>query len=109
MKTKLTSTCIFDFFGLQHDCWDSRIAKAFLGLMLQYINTWKDVEPWVLESIPIPCQQSFDVCNTGENFLSEAREILKKIRVSIEFCSGRTQNTAADSFNSFDSVLIILQ
>ena len=71
------------------------------------MNTWKDVERWVLE--PIRLASPFDVSHTSENLLSEAREIMKKYEISIEFCSGTTQDTATNLFNSFDSVPVILQ
>ena len=95
-------------FGLQHDCWGSRAAKSFLGLMLQYMDTWKDVERWVLESVPLACQP-FDVSHTSENILSEAEGILKLYGIPLEYCSATTQDTASNSFNAFDPVPVILQ
>jgi len=42
-------------------------------------------------------------------FQLHARNVLKKYGIHIEFCSGTTHDTAANSFNSFDLVPIILQ
>ena len=79
-----------------------------MGLVLQYMDTWKDVERWVLESVPLACQP-FDVSHTSQNILGEAEEILKLYGIPLEYCSATTQDTASNSFNAFDPVPVILQ
>ena len=95
-------------FAIQHDCWSSRAAKAFLGLILMYINDWSDIEKWILESVPLACQP-FDVSHTFENILNESAEILKLYDIPLEYVAGTTQDTALNSFNAFNSVPVILQ
>ena len=95
-------------FGLQHDCWGSRAAKSFLGLMFQYMGPWKDLERWVLESVLHACQP-FEVSHTSENILREVVGILKLYGILLDYCSPTTRDTASNSFNAFDPVSVILQ
>jgi len=45
----------------------------------------------------------------SENTFSESREFLKKYGLSIEYCSGTTQITAANLFNLFYFLPIVLE
>jgi hypothetical protein len=72
------------------------------------MDTWKDVERWVLESVHLSCQP-FEFSHTSGNILREAEGILKLYEIPLEYCSASTQDTASNSFNAFDPVPVILQ
>jgi hypothetical protein len=96
------------FFSVQHDCWGSRSAKSFLGVVISYINTWADVEKWCLMSIPLACQP-FDKKHTSDNILEETKRILTNYDIPLHYFAASTQDTAANAFGAFANEDVILQ
>lgn len=95
-------------FAVQHDCWGSRAAKSFLGIVLSFINSWKDKDKWILESYPLACQP-FDISHTSENILHTTENILALYGIPLCYLSSATQDTAANAFGSFADVDIVVQ
>jgi hypothetical protein len=95
-------------FAVQHDCWGSRAAKSFLGVIISFINSWDDDEKWSLESIPLSCEP-FDTSHTSANILKTTEKVLKMYNIPLHYLSSSTQDTAANAFGSFADVPIVLQ
>jgi hypothetical protein len=75
--------------------------KTFLGLVVVWMNTSKS--PWTVNSIPLGCTEFFEN-HTSFNMLQSIQSVLNEFGLTEFDIIGVTQDTASNSFNTFDSI-----
>ena len=93
-------------FSIQQDAWSNKYAQAFLGVILTFMiiknNSWK------ICILPLGCYP-WAGRHTSELCLVAIKYILEIYGLDTTYIASTTQDTASNSFNTFDDVPVVSQ